>query len=83
MKREQVNERRHYAAQMEMVMLAATAVGIFTTAMMFFAYGLLASFAMLVLTTMAYGLSCVFDFIADLLTVLPTDERKPTEHDKI
>lgn len=82
MKPEYIYERRQSAGHIEVVMLLASFVGTVIAVPTFFAYGWLPGFALFLLSLIAYALSRVFDFLADLLPSLESGEQSASLKDK-
>lgn len=76
MKPEYIYERCQSASRMEAVMLVTSVVGTITAIMVLFAYGWLASLTIFLLSLIAYGLSRVFDLLADLLAAIGRGEQR-------
>ena len=66
MKREVIYERSQTAGQMEAVMLIVTAVALVAAVFAFIYYGWLPGLGLLVLSSIAFALSRLFDLIGDL-----------------
>lgn len=66
MKREFVYERRQTAGRMEAVMLVVSIVTLLGSAVAFLGHGLIPGLGLLVMASIAYALSRLFDLIGDL-----------------
>jgi hypothetical protein len=73
-KREFIYERSHSAGQMEAIMMIVCVVALFGAIFAFINYGWLASLALLILGSLAFGLARLFDLIGDLFG--STDRRE-------
>ena len=76
MKPEHIYERCQSAWRMEAVMLVASIIGTMTAAWVLLAFGWLPSLALFLLSLIAYGMSRVFDLLADLLAAIGRDEQR-------
>lgn len=70
MKREFIYERRQTAGRMEAVMLGVTAAALVGALFAFLNYGWLPSLGLLILGSVAFGLSQIFDLLGDLFAWL-------------
>jgi hypothetical protein len=82
MKREFIYERRQTASRMEAVMLVVTGVALIGAIFAFLRYGWLASLGLLILGSVAYGLSRVFDLIGDLFASIAKSDEGPLPRSK-
>ena len=79
MKYEFIYERTQTAGQMEAVMLIVTVVALIAAVFAFINYGWLPSLGLLVLSSIAFALSRLFDLIGDLFSSAagPAESAKP------
>jgi hypothetical protein len=79
---EYIYERRQSAGKMEMVMLAASAIGTVTAILVFLGDGWVPGLSLFLLSLIAYALSRVFDFLSDLLGAIGQNEQSRSVKDK-
>ncbi len=81
MKREFIYERRQTAGRMEAIMIVTSGVALCAAVVGLVRYGWLSSLTLLILASIAYALSVVFDLIGDLFASIDKpDEGGPSRH---